>query len=513
MNPCLTGKTADPSSELPFYGNSSGGIDPSGAASKTYGKWYINNTGTISSTQGTADRSFRLVKISRQPYAGNVPRALRDINGDGVTNEQDQYLSIWRDRPESPSGVGKVTIQVEGQSYLNGRVVSSVILEKEFELTPKCCGVPFGGSHGNVAYEKQATGTYAGTSICLASMLGLGLLGGSAETNTGSITIRGRATDIEDQEGDPVNPIYCLASNKAGCAVNVNASDISVAVVDTTLRDAYTYAAPRTGVTLPSARSMTPGILQECSRTGSTNRCPSNRPDPLVTTPPEFTYCIDPTNGNSGVSCANTAATVVNGGAVASKIPSFCSISSNDKELHCNITSLSYSKTLVFLTGTRSITLYFPSAGTVIAQSGNGELKHCSRILPGSANWCSETKSDGTTLSVTDLNFFGSNTALSPQQQAQMRGTADIALKFFMYFPTGQVELRGDATFEGILWTDDIVSAGNPTWIVPGSGLADVFGLMGMTGNTSGGADPNKIQPLLYDFVLRATDRYRWIGA
>ena len=184
QNPCTVGPA------FPNYAR----LDPGGAAlvngqRQPYGKWYIkvvDGKSVISSDSSDAKQSFRLVKVIRQPFGGHAkpppetPPAsgeydYRDINKDNKVDENDRYLSVWRDRTDVPPGVGSVTLVVEGQSYVDGKIVASVLLEKEFELTPKCCGVPFGGEHGNVNYGIIKSGDLKGTSVCIRA-LGLGLV-------------------------------------------------------------------------------------------------------------------------------------------------------------------------------------------------------------------------------------------------------------------------------------------------------------------------------------------------
>lgn len=481
QNPCIVTKSPPPANEIPDYSL----LDPNNAASTTYGKWYISSNGTISSVQGTANRSFRLIRITRQPYGGAIGDNQRDINGDGEINEKDRYLSVWRDRAANPSGVGSVTIQVEGQSYQNGQVISSVILERTYELTPKCCGVPFGGKHGNIDYAVQTVGELQGTTVCL-TQLGLGLLAGAEGTNTGSVTVKGRATDVEDEIGTPVNPIYCLASNTAGCAINNKDPDISVAIVDTELPKAYTFCNPKGGLS----------IYQE---------------NPCSTANPPKGYFNDDTNITTDT-CDSTAFKKECGSGSnksvvydfsANILPDYCKRSTNNEEVHCNIGGAPLSagsnknSDIKFLTGDAKVRLYFEDSGEVIDGTGNTTISNCTSI--------SATGDCTPSTNITDLSLFGSNTRQEPTQELTIKGTVD-ATNLFIYFPTATVSLVGDTTFTGVLWTNNLASTGNPTWIIPSSGITDVFELMGLTSNTG------EIEPLFYDFVLRSTNKQRWLG-
>lgn len=480
QNPCIVTKSPPASSEIPDYS----GLDPSKASSTTYEKWYVNNDGSISATQGTASKSFRLSKIIRQPYGGKIGSNQRDINSDGTIDENDRYLSVWRDRSTNPSGVGAVTIQVEGQSYQNGKVIASVILERTYELTPKCCGVPFGGRHGNVDYAVQSSGS----TVCL-TQLGLGLLAGADGTDTGSVTIKGRGTDIKDESLiQDVNPIYCLASNQAGCAVNNSDPDISVAIVDTQLPPAYTFCTPPGGT----------GIY-------STNPCSSGSPLPSGYFADNGTTIVTGTCGSGSFKseCGSGSSKTVVYDFSAATLPNYC-IRANNNEVHCNIggaplTAGSKSNlNISFVTGGAKVRLYFADGGEVIDSTGNTTISNCTSV--SSTGECTPSNR------ITDLSLFGSNESTSPVQTLSLQGTPN-ATNLFIYFPTATVSLTGNANFSGVLWTNNLASTGNPTWIIPSSGIAEVFELVGLTSGTTG-----EIEPLFYDFVLRSTNKQRWLG-
>lgn len=441
----------------PQYSN----LDPGGAADSTYDTWYVANNGSVSSARSGAKRAYRLVGVTRQPLTST----------DG--------LSPFRDRTANPSGVGAITLQVQGQSLRSdGTTNATVVLEKTFELTPKCCKSSFGGQHGGLSYQLDATNE----SLCTRNLLGLGLLAGAAQANSGSITIRGRATDIQSGAGDPIDPIYCLADNTAGCAISVNAADTSVAVVDAELPPPKTF---------PLSPVPAPGAID----TAAISDTQSDR----------FLY----TAGRGG-----SAYYVVNGSFTnATNFPSFCKVGPNPAslatatEIHCNLTSFSYKNSpLLFVTGTRKINFYFPNAGAVISNTGNGTLLHC--LTLGAAGSCATEPSGA---QVTNLSLFGCascGTPPAPAQTITLRGTTGT-LKLFAYFPRGAVDLYGNSQFEGLLWTDDLTSTGNPTWTVPGSGLASVFESMGMLPATEEGSATSPL--IAYDFIARATNRYRWL--
>lgn len=447
-------------------------LDPDNAAAKPYPKsWYIDANGNVSSSSAGATRAYRLVGVTRQTFA----------NSSGA-----QTLSPFRDRSASPSGVGRIILEVQGQALRNGTAVASVTLEKELELVPKCCKVSFGGEHGGVDYTIDPTSS---SSACVRpEQLGLGLLAGAAQNNTGAITLRGAATDIETATGTPVDPIYCIADTSAGCAIRVSGTDVNVAIIDHELPPAKTFPG-----------SASPAALA------------TNNADFNSTSSGDFLYSV----GIRGSRGATTTYKIINGGFTrAASLPSYCVVSGDSNlgdatitgDVHCNLTSFDYrGDNLIFLTGRRRIFFYFPNPGTVISQTGNGNMLHC-LTLNTSTGGCNTTPSGA---EITRLSMFGCNRSSScTSQSVSFKGTVD-GLKLFTYFPVGNVTLVGDSSFEGINWSNVITSMGNPTWVVPGSGLASVFELMDMLpGSSGGGSATNSL--IAYDFVARATNRYRW---
>ena len=182
--------------------------------------------------------------------------------------------------------------------------------------------------------------------------------------------------------------------------------------------------------------------------------------------------------------------------------PNFCRQTIDGSQLHCSVSKIDLgadgNKDLFFVTGSRDLFLYFPNSGPVIDQAGNITIHNCESFVN---SFC--VASDKTT----SLSLFGSNDSLNPQQSIQLTGTAGLDNNMFTYFPTGDVSLRGNSDFQGVLWTNNLSSIGNPTWTLSLNGLTDVYSLMGLTG-----ADINQIEPTFFDFVLRGTNLQRWLG-
>jgi hypothetical protein len=420
---------------------------PSSGSPSTYNTIYIRSDGSISSSSSSgATRAYRLVSVTRRP---------------------ESELQIFQSM-SAPAGT--VTVQVEGQALSSGGAISArTTLQRVFQLVPKCCGTSFGGNHGNVDYRRPASDSTA--YVCLPdNMLGMGLVGGTGST-TGAFTLKGSVT-VNSSSGQAISTVYCLADSTGYCTISDNGKSTDIDVLSprpANFPAAKTYPGGNTS-------SPAPGVLQ----------APSS---PRVSDTNAFLYCI-----NS--SCSQWA---VN--ADASSVPANCMQTST--ETHCYYAQLSYKNDDVyFLTKSRKLRLYFVSAGLILdGGSGNATLNHCKTISAASTPTCS-----GTRPKTADLAVFGCNSCAS--QTFDWRGTPDV-LDAFVYVPNGSATVAGNATFQGVLWTNKIDSLGNVSWVVPGSGLRDVLELMGLL--AAQGQSPTS-NPLLFDYVARATSSFRWLN-
>lgn len=449
-------------------------IDPGNAASIPYGKWYINSNGVISKNPKNATRSFHLKAITRQN---------RYLN-DGVTESLHPFIDR-NDANIQFSGVGKVILQVEGTSIRNGAQIS-VVLEKEFELTPKCCGTSFGGEHGSVDYTTNTNGT----SPCFnQDDSQLGIISGAAQNNSGFYQIVGSPSFKRinsSQQEVPINTIYCIGSSSKleGCklsAVPIN-SNLNVQQLASALPAVRTFPTTPDNPTPP-----TPGRIDASS--SSTQFNSTNTTDFLH----RFT--------------ANTRTTyVINAEYSTGTLPAFCR--SSTSTIDCNLTNLNFNsnRNVIFRTGEKKLRFYFSQQGQSIGATGTPTVEHCITINYTNGT-CTSTPSAN---KFSNLSFFGCPASTSCRSQSiQLAGGAQ-ALKVFAHFPVGTTQLVGNTKFEGVIWTNLLQAAGNPTWIIPGSGVAKAFEDYGLLSNQSGTSSRSNI-PFPFDFIARATNRFRWL--
>ncbi len=493
-NPC-TGATE------PSYTNLDARTGASTAADTTYGTWYIQDNGEITRTRGNAVRGFKLTAVTRQ-----------EITSAGSP------LNVYQNRP---SGTGQLILRVQGLVFRGSAEVASADLEKEFELVPKCCKVSYGAAHGGLDYGVNTT---TNESICLnsASSLGLGLIAG-AGLEGGSMRLIG-STTVEDTNNNDVSPVICIVAPNTTCTDQGNTST-EVARVDMTLPPVKTYSTAynEVGATKGSGASLTAKQLVECTATTITtgegknkvnspaSSCPSNATEFETSSSnrlTNFTYCADSLLDSCSV-------TVINGGVSQAKLPTNCVISADDTTLHCNISQLTYTN-MVFATGSRKIVLYFPNSnprvnqGVVHPATGNAQFKQCTTTASQLSN-LSQAEGCGSASGkdITRLSLFGCPSNSCGPQTVTLRGNNNT-VGLFSYFPEGEMQLNGTPTYEGVMWGKTVNAVGTANFVIPAAGLTSVFEMMGMllnnerTGSTNYGL-------LAFDFVARATNRYRWL--
>ena len=456
VNPCLSGTGGRPDLES----NASLGY----AANDPYNRVLLNANGQVVTNVSQATKAYQLLWVKRQPLA--------DADGNPL-------LRIFQ-----PTGRGKVVLAVEGSVLRNGQTLSSVRLEEELQLVPKCCGVPFGGSHGNVNYGLDSDGA----SVCISS--NWGFLGGAAENNTGYIKINGITTiETGGSNSKPVNPLICIADSTPDCDFDPTSTSYTLQVAAVDLNPVPQVPAPApTGI-------------------GSIARVGGSLSAAIKDTPLAFATChssdvINAANLSSTIApnckAADTSTVVFNAAVDMSSTTNhnYCKTHDSDgdgsEELHCVLDTLDYSAFNIKVIGTsvRPLRLYFPNPGTVISSGGGKTLEHA-----GGAK-------------ITDLSLFGCPSCGT--QVVSLAGGVST-LNLFAWFPQGTVTISGGSGYSGVLWANRITSNGSVAWVVPGSGVAQAMGLAGH-GVPPDTAATSATNPLVFDWVARAIEGFRWYG-
>lgn len=390
-----------------------------------------------------AVKAYRLLSVQRQPQ---------------LTDAGQPTLRLFQ-----ADGRGRVVLAVEGTSIRNGRRLSTVRLEDELQLVPKCCNRPFGGAHGNSLYTADASGRNA----CLAD--GWGLVAGAAQDNSGVLTINGLTTIVNDAVPvATVNPLFCIASSPDNCSFNPTSTGFTLFPVPPVLPDVHTNPyLPRTVI-------------------GSINR------DTVLTDATQLPLlrCTDGGTPSSLKHCPGGRVTV---DANATVLPSYCLAGDHEsdpaklEELHCNLAELDYSQLTIEVVNTtrRPLRLYFPMEGNVVRTTGGGTISH-----------------DPPTGDATQFSLFGCSDCAS--QTVKLAGGAG-GLDLFAWFPTGIVTVSGGSAYTGVLWANRITSSGGVQWTIPGAAVASALRIAGFSME-------DDLNPPLFDWVARSSLAFRWYG-
>ena len=434
------------------------------AANAPYNRVLLDANGQVVSDLSQATKAYQLLWVKRQPLA--------DADGNPL-------LHIFQ-----PTGRGKVVLAVEGSALRNGQTLSSVRLEEELQLVPKCCGVPFGGSHGNVNYSLDSEVA----SACIAA--NWVFLGGAAENNTGYIKINGVTTiETGGSSSQPVNPLICIADSTADCDFDPTSTPYTLQVATVDLNP------------VPQVPTPAPAGVGNIGRVGGSLSAA------IKDTSLAFATChssdvINAANLSSTIvpncKAADTSTVVLNAAVDMSSTTNhnYCKTHDSDgdgrEELHCVLDTLDYSafNVKVIGTGVRPLRLYFPNSGTVISSGGGKKLEHA-----GGAK-------------ITDLSLFGCPSCGT--QVVSLAGGAS-SLNLFAWFPQGTVTISGGSGYSGVLWANRITSNGSVAWVVPGSGVAQAMDLAGH-GVPPDTATTSATNPLVFDWVARAIEGFRWYG-
>lgn len=571
-NPCADTYITDPNTELqikqptpPEIGN----IYPN---KQRDGWWYVNSSGEVSTNATNAVGKFRLIgNKDGNPILNFRMGIVKYVNNGDVEEE----LNF-----SQPNGKSSIKLSVEAIALnADGSDKDRAILEEVLDIVPKCCKTTFGNDHGSNYYRSSYSADNPfGNGACAPQLdpdsfgiaYGTGGQGGTLKTI-------GNATEVwkrnEDGSKELINPVACVQTSDKPCVIDGTFNGISGSNVDQLLEVLATSLPPAPvwlpGQTnsvslpkpyLPLAATGTSGTpsLSVCSGkpNNSGNDCRLVSESEAATTP-YFRYCIgvDETTKD----CKRT---VINGNASPIYLPEQCRFSSpppnGDGALHCVVSRLNLGNngTLQFATGIlpagasdptiRPIRIYFaePSASSsdyLIEQGGSALVEHCvlaTADLPSNSSDLSDPRvrrCRGLDTSyrekVTLLSMFGCNPestyygkACSPPagvsepkgaQYFKLQGNAS-SLGYFNYFPYGNIELQGNADVEGVIWASNLQVGGSGDFIVPSSGVVDVFELMGInpgdnndfSGSISGKAE-EPWQPK-WDFVARSTRRFRF---
>jgi hypothetical protein len=545
-NPCADTYVVNPTTGLKTKQATPPQINSIYPSGNRNGWWYVNSAGQVSTSTTNAVGRFRLIG-----EAG-------DNNFRMATRKEGSELLDFT----LANGKSSIKLSVEAMALnANGSEKSRAVLEAVLDVVPKCCKTTFGNDHGSNDYKATYSIDNAfGNGACVPPIDGdsfgivYGISGGG-----GLLKTTGNATEVWRKELNgtqtPINPVACIQTGDDPCLIDgtfngISGSNISdlLEVLNTSVPPAPEWYPGRpSAVALPSpylplAASTANGLSVCKTSSNAGNDCRViTEADAATTT--YFRFCLDN-------QCSRT---YINGNAAASNLPSHCSYAplppNGDGALHCVVSRLSLgqgSNKLQFVTGvmpagataptTRPIRIYFPQASStsgkqtdyLIEQSGSAWVEHCvvaTTDPTSTAEQAARCRGTNTNYKarVTQLSMFGCNPTPTGQtpyygvpcgtQNISLQGNAST-LGYFSYFPYGNIELRGNANVEGVIWSNNLTSTGSGDFIVPASGVNETFELLGINAgpndDCSGsiyGSCPEEWQPK-WDFVARSVRRF-----
>lgn len=320
-------------------------------------------------------------------------------------------------------------------------------------------------------------------------VVGASGLGGTIEA-TGGPTIK-------NPDGAIINPVYCISSDPIKCTAADNDSNNIMERMDVELPPPPLY---------PGNWSGTPPILQPCKN--ETN-CPSNKNSSKGRlTDGELTYYIK-TSAFTGTILDATTASQVN-------LPSNCTLYRED--IHCIFEKTALTDSIRIVTGSasRRLRIYFPVSPSdkyVIERTGGKQLSHCKTPTCDPATPVEN---------ITDLSVFGCSLERGDpgcgKQIIDIQGSAGAA-GFYIFAPQSDIILTGTGGFEGVLWVNSVSMTGTTAVpVVPASGVADVFILLGILPGESNTYDQSPTGEAVttdlfaWDMVARSSKQFRFLG-
>lgn len=404
------------------------------------------------------DRSQRL-KYGYATAGSGGASTTEDVNGYDNNTPGAPNADVNLD-PVASAGLenfGYLQLEVQGRVLRPGSstdTLATATVVKEYQVIPKCCNRSYSGpsssSNGSPLYsfgnDQRACGGTAD----------LGLLFGF---NGGSLTVNGTAGSLQevDSSGTPISgnslpSVLCIttSSTASNCVSPTSTNPIPVAggttvpVIPTIFDVDPPPTFGGTGTTAGVITSTTKGYYRVKSDLSDIESCTATVSGSNIT----LSDCED-VNFCERV----TGSTVAN--------------------YHCRMNRIRItggSDVLYFDTSRGSIALFFNEPGNsnnngTVYVGGSSRLYHryCSTPPTGLVG-CTTT---APAAQFTRLSFFGNQT----YNDFTFLGGGETA-SIFIYFPQGNVQIGGNATASGSIWTKDLTMNGSFTSAAPATNCA-----------------------------------------
>jgi hypothetical protein len=383
---------------------------------------------------------------------------------------------------------GFIQLEIQGRVQRNNQTVATATVVKEYEVIPKCCKRSFSGP------ANSADGTpLSSLGNDLRACDGTADLGLVFGFNGGTLSVSGSAGSVQEVDSTgaviagngSIGSVLCVTTSSTGSNCKSPVSDApipiagggSVPVIPTIFQ--VDPPPPFGGTGTAAGIITTSAYLRVNAANNDIEACTT------------FTVA---TNGSISItpgSCSNVNyCEKVSGSTVA--------------DYHCrmNRIRLNGNESLYFDTSKGTIALFFNQPGTAnsngtVYVGGNARLLHryCS-TPPGNNDGCTTAAPPS---QFTRLSIFGNQT----YNDFTFLGGGESA-SIFIYFPNGNVQIGGNATAAGAIWTKNLQLNGSFTSAAPATNCvtaADGFCYI-LRGSLSGGTGGATAS--VFDWVARS---------
>jgi len=464
---------------------------------------------------------------------------------------------------------GGIVISVQGQALKGGKVIATSTISRELEVIQKCCNLSLGGPSGAFGGDQRPcdrgnpglgliAGTYGknngifdttgGSQITFRDENGNAIPavycldtsttndcsdgGLRSGTNTKLVEVAPNLPDVPAIPAFPSGPTSCDGVSSDSCRINIDdgltlstadfanwGATFTTTFCSPSTCNVSTLTTPLTATTTVTSSTVVSNVLK-CEGNRKPVASCQNKNDTYIGTPASSTNFVTSTSiitTGSAVSfvTTNLSTSVVSGSPEIAELKSHC-FQQNEAGVtvtYCSLDQLSIAnnKQLRINTTAGPLRFYFPNPS--LASNPSIKLRNGNSAII-------QTNSAKSPSSYVDLTFYGisqasqaskcsgSQYATACQQIELGGGTAD-STSFFAYFPTGETSLQGNATLNGVVWSNIINATGSTNFVSRSSGVGEVFDLLGMTGQGGGGGGGGPIS-LLSEYVTRLTRQFRF---
>jgi hypothetical protein len=391
---------------------------------------------------------------------------------------------------------GYLQLEVEGRAIRNGATIATATVLKEYEVIPKCCERSFSGpvrNNGNLTNTFGNDGqTCGGVSADLGLIYGFG--GGTLTVNgsAGSLKMADASGNISNQNLDSV---LCVTSDTTTASSNCSTQSINFSSGSVPVQPIRINVDPPPTF---DGSSNTPVLRITNNYAASRN------------------YFRVSSNGQRIEECLVSEVRNPSTGLMEWRIQSNCqAVSGCDKvqqsrvaDFHCRMRSIELTSNTAFFfdTSRGTIALFFDEPkppGSVnsdigrVYQAGTSAIKHV--YCPGASNGgvgALACTTNASTNEFSRLAFYGSQS----YNVFEYTGTSDV-VSFFVYFSNGSIDIGGNATVVGALWTNNLNIQGSFVAAAPATSCATTAST-GFCYIAQGGTGVST-SPFLFDWVAR----------